>query len=354
MDANKELVPQSDGDLVAYESTLYIDEDTPDIDFGGFLNRIFQYISGAEILSSIKTGAQYVVQVPVEFSEGLEAGKYFLMENAKTGVQWPNLMEIGENGRKQIVTPLSVMKEEFIQGNPAKELASGYHQLYMQQQMQSLTQVMEQTLQTVQEIERGQKSDRIALIESGCNQIVMALNEPDEQRRLNAIQLARQSLFDGQSQIVAVLQDKASGFGPLPKYPPLLLMKELTNKGYLEQKDAEYQEIQDYYDFYLKATRILAESYAIVGDLENARRVFERSEDRVGQIDFASVKTIEYAHKDYRGFYRNAKSFLNVEAQLCLKAAKQYDCIEISVSAEKLLEVIGDGKSEEISESEAK
>ena len=120
----------------------------------------------------------------------------------------------------------------------------------------------------------------------------------------------------------------------------------ISTGSYLDKRDNEYDEIQEYFDLYLQATRMLAGSYAVIGDTENAQRVFDMSVDKIKGIDYSKLKTIEYAHQgaDFNRIYENADEYLIEEKAVCLEEAKEYDTLSISVSGDYLLEVIGDGK----------
>ena len=116
---NNELVDQQEEPMeVLYGEVLDINSSTPDIDYTGILNKVFQCVDIADIILNVKKGVDYVVNIPPEFQKGFETGEYWIMENMKTGDLWPSLMEVGEDGRNHIVTPLKVKKQEFIQGNP--------------------------------------------------------------------------------------------------------------------------------------------------------------------------------------------------------------------------------------------
>lgn len=341
------------------EKTLHIDEHTIDIDFDELLNRIFQYVNIDSILHSIKVDSEYIVQVPSEFQAGLKSGKYFIMENLKTGTKWPTLMEVAENGRHQTVTPLPIVEKEFIHGNPLQDITSSYHNLYIQQQLHELSQMLESTLITVKQIERGQKTDRIGLLESGREQILLALGQKDEDERKQALRLGRQSLSEGRGQLFEAFQQMVMDFKPISKCftsPFTRYLRECLHAGYFQEKDKEFQEVNDYFNLYLQSTRMLAASYVIVGDMDSAARVFDRSIDRIKQIDFSRIKTISYLHNDtsYEGIYDFAAQFLLTEKQLCLEETTDYDFLSITISGKKLLEVIIDGKTETISEPETK
>lgn len=52
-----------------------------------------------------------VVQIPLEHQVAYEAGEEFIMESAKTGIKWPTLMKVAENGKNQIVAHLPIQEE---------------------------------------------------------------------------------------------------------------------------------------------------------------------------------------------------------------------------------------------------
>ena len=111
---------------------LNIRSSTPNVDFRGAINKVLQYVDIASVLNNIKKSAEYVVQIPAELQGGFDSGKYWIMENSKTGKMWPTLMELGEDGKNKIVTPLAIKKKEFIQDNPVRDITKNYQNLYLQ------------------------------------------------------------------------------------------------------------------------------------------------------------------------------------------------------------------------------
>lgn len=339
---------------VLYGKVLNIRSSTPNVDFRGAINKVLQYVDMASVLHSIKKGAEYVVQIPAELQGGFEAGKYWIMENAKTGKMWPTLMELGEDGRNKIVTPLAVKKKEFVQGNPVKDITNNYQNLYLQQQINELSALIEDTLQVVQRIEHGQLDDRIGLLEAGRQGVILALAQKDETSRTTALLNAMNNIGIAQNQIFTTFERRVSEFEPLPKTQFVQFLKEMAKSGYLSKKDNEYDEIQEYYSLFLEATKMLAGSYIITGDTENAQRVFDMSVDKIGSVDFSKLKTIEYAHKnvEFEKIYESAIQYLLEEKQLCIEDGKAYDCLEISLTGEELLEVIENGTEVSTEETE--
>lgn len=330
---------------------LYITPDTKEFDFRALLGQALQCVNMGEILAEIKAGTQYVVQIPAEFQTAYESGEMFIMENMKTGKLWPSLMRIAENGRQQVVTPLPIAEQAIVQGNPIQELANSHHNLLMQQQVAQLARMVERTYRTVERIEHGQMDDRIGLLEAGKNGLILAMSMPEGDERSRQIDSSRQNLLVAQAQIKETLGRRAREFEPLSKVAFVRFMREAVHSGYLAEKLRDVQEMQEYYDLYLQATRLLAASYAINGNLQTAEETFRLSEANIRRIDFHKVKTIGYQHKELTDmFYSSPAEYITAERDICLEDAKHYEYVAIEVSGEKLLEVLGNGQAEAVQE----
>ena len=338
---NNNIQKEVEKEIIEYDKTLKISALTSDVDYKGIINNFLQYIDIATVLKDIKIGTEYVVQIPVKFQGGLRSGKYWIMENTKTGKRWPTLMECGKDGKNKIVTPLAIKKKEFLRDNPVRDIENNYQNLYLQQQMHELSALIEDTLQTVQRIENGQLDDRIGLLESGRQGVILALSQKDEATRTTSLMLATNNINVAQNQIFENLKRKISDFKPLPKTNLGQFLKEMISTGYLDKKDDEYDAIQEYYNLYLEATRMLAGVYIITGDKETPERVFNMSIQKFKGIDYTNLKTIEYSHKNanFEKIYEDATVFLETEKQLSLAEDSACECLEISINGEELLEV---------------
>ena len=343
-EANQKTVP-----IPAEGKKLYISHNSVGIDFQALLGHVVQCVNMGEILAEIKAGTQYVVQIPAEFQKAYESGEMFIMENMKTGKKWPSLMKIAEDGRHQVVSPLPITEQAIVHGNPVQELANSQHNMLMQQQVAHLTELVERTYRVVEQIKHGQMDDRIGLLEAGKNGLILALSMPEGEERNRQIDSSRQNILVAQAQIEKTLERRAGEFEPLPKAAPMRFMREFFHTGYLAEKKDDVQEMQEYYDLYLQATKLLAASYAICGNLETAEQTFRLSETTIQAIDFSKVKTIAYQHKALTDmFYNSPIGYIEAEREVCMEEAKRYDYVAIEVSGEKLLEVLGDGKTETI------
>ena len=349
-------IVQQHGEVVVPEpgKTLYITPKTKGFNYPAILDQVLQFVNMSDILAKIEAGTQYVVQIPAEFQEAYEVGDLFIMQNQKTGKMWPSLMKVADNGRNQVVSPLPIAEQGFVNGNPVQDLSVSYHNMLMQQQMARLTEMVEETYRLVERIEHGQMDDRIGRLEAGKNGLLLALSMPEGEERTMQINSSRQNILVAQAQIGQTLQRRVAEFKSLPKVGAVRFFRELVHSGYLSAKDQEVNEIQDYYDLYLHATKLIAASYAISGDLKTAEDSFRIGEQVIQSIDFSKVSSIEYSHKGLSDmFYSRPVDYITTEKLECLEEAKRYDYVAIEVSGEKLLEVADSGREKTIPETDA-
>lgn len=339
--------PNTDDIEIQSGKVLKIKSSTPDIDFKGIINRIFQYVDIADVVGKIEKGAEYVVQIPAEFQGGFKTGEYWIMENQKNGNLWPTLMKFGDDGRNKIVTPLSIKKEEFFQDSPVKDITTNFHNIYMQQKMNEIAGLLEETIDAVRRVEQGQKDDRIGLLEAGRQGIMLALNQKDEESRKTAILLARNNINEAQNKIFKTYERKVLEFKPLPSSTIGLYLREVfSSQSYLDKRDDDYTEIQDYYHLYIESTKMLAGSYAIVDDMETAQRVFNIGIHKLENLNYSNLRTIEYAHKgaDFEKIYNSSAEYLANEKNIFLEELQKFDCLSISINGNDLLEALSNGK----------
>lgn len=338
--ADQKVVP-----VPAEGRQLYITRNSEGFDFRALLGQAVQCLNMTDIIAEIKAGTQYVVQIPAQFQEAYESGEMFIMENMKTGKMWPSLMKIAENGKHQVVTPLPIAEQAIFQGNPIQELANSHHNMLMQQQVAHLAEMLQDTYKVVKQIKQGQMDDRVGLLDAGRNGLILAMSLPEGDARNRQIESSRQNLFVGQSQIFTALGSSVKAFQPISKYGPVRFMREMGHCGYLAEKSMEVQEMQDMYDQYLVATKLLAASYVMTGNTQTAEETFRLSEKIIRDIDFSKVETISYQHKGLTDmFYTAPTGFIAAERDECLEEAKRYDYVALEVSGEELLEVLGIGE----------
>ena len=210
------IATDSDDLEVVSGKVLTITEETVDADIPGMLARLIQYANIGHIVSHIEKGAEYIVQIPLKHKKAFDNGELLMNENMKTGVLWPTLYKKLETGKREFVDNLPVKKELRVKGNPFESIAQGYQNMYLQQQITELAEIMGRTLQVVERIEKGQKDDRVGLMKGAKDEILFALRlRPEE--RIQAIGNARSKLHTAQGQIFEAMKTRVSEFKAIPE-----------------------------------------------------------------------------------------------------------------------------------------
>ena len=258
-------------------------------------------------------------------------------------------MKINENGQRRFVGNLPIKQQEFIQGNPFQDICNSYHNIVMQRQLAQIAATVAETYETVKMIEVGQQDDRVALIESGKEQILLAMAVQDENERKELLRLGAHDLLLGKEQIGKALQRRVEAFKALPESSVQRFMLAFTKPGYLSKRDSEVEDIQECYSLYVEATKMLAATFAYTGEKAAIQQTFKHSTEFLKGIDFSNVKTIEMSHKDVDfedWFFNHPVEYIEVEEKPCLEEAEKYDYVQIEVSGEKLMEVFENGREE--------
>lgn len=326
-----------------YEKILYVSSETKGNEMNGLLAALIQYTNIGNALSNIERTAEYVVQIPLKYRKAFEEGKLFLNQNSKTAVTWPTLYKRLENGKRQFVDNLPIKQQEMVYGNPFERIAVSYHNLYMQQQIGELAEIMTQTYRIVERIEQGQMDDRVGLLLSGRDQILFSMHA-DPQDRGNAIEFGRSNMLTAQKQLLLTFKRRVGSFKPIPQSCWKRFWMEVMHTGALRQIDKDFSDIQQYYALYLQATKLIASSYAICGLPEAVDHVYAIAEQDMREVNFESLKTLQYIHeKNNDMLYYHADDYIAAERAISLDNSKEYDLINIELNGVKLLEVFGNG-----------
>jgi hypothetical protein len=116
----------------------------------------------------------------------------------------------------------------------------------------------------------------------------------------------------------------------------------------MKKCDEEFNKLQEYFEFYLRATQLLAWSHSIVGDTDRAKIVFEQSISFLRTINFGNVRTLDYIYPKKSmddAFYHQSIPYLKAEETVCLDEARPYEFVQITVLSEDLEEVLADVKA---------
>ena len=322
-----------------------------DINFTGLVDKVAQYVNIADIVSNIEKSAEYVVQIPTKYKDAFDAGEVFINKNKKTGIEWPTLMRKTDNGQYRFVGDLPIKQQEFYRGNPFQEICINYHNIVTQQQLAEISQSIVETYQTVKMIERGQQDDRIALIDAGREQVLLAMTMTDENEKKEMLRVAARDLLVGKEQIGKALMCRVEAFESIPDSGLKIFLNTLKDGNYLNKKDDEIEDIQECYSLYVEATKMLAAIFAYSGETAAVEQTFSRSIDFLQQINFEDLKSIEHSHKGVcfnDWFFNHPVEYIEIEKTSFIESSKDYDFLQIELTGEKLLE--GAISNEKISE----
>ncbi len=345
---NSELIESQTEDLVEEPKgkVLHIKNGQKGVDFRGVLVQLSQYADIEHTLTHIDRVKQYVIQVPLQYQKALDEGTYFINQNQTTGVMWPSLMEVRESGRWGFVDNLPIAEQNLVQGNPMRDISINFYNLALQKQIASIADAVERTYKVVERIEHGQMDDRIALLYSGREQIQLAMTLKDSDARKQAMALGRKSLIDAKYQLGMTLKRRIEEFEPIPEGWFAQRWLAFRHKGIFDQRDDEFQEMQDYYELYFESTKLLAASYIATDEIEAAKKAYGDSIEFIKSIRFGNAQTIKFVHKPKEiqdQFVYHPVAYIEAEQEDAEGGAKEFDYMIIEATGEELLEVFGDG-----------
>ena len=337
------------GDIVPYqpgEKTLRLKKDTPHVDFPKTLGDIIRCLDTANVIQNVKRGIEYVVQVPAEYQAGLEAGKYTVLAG-KDGRQWATLYEVLPNGKHSFACNMPIKPEALVQGNPMHDVSMNMQMMAMQQQLAKLTELVQDTYEAVKRIEQGQTDDRVGKLRAGKEGMEQAILIEDPVQRKIAVGNAQQLLLEARGQIGETLKSKVQAFPAIPKSQVAQFFARLSSGSYFSGKDAAFDAIQEYFQLYLWATKLLADSYYYIGETRAAEKAYKDAIAFVRSLDFTNVKTLQYIHpkEDLSDTVCElAVPYVLTEQAKSVELAKPYDTVELLLTGDEIKEAFENGE----------
>ena len=321
------------------------------IDYIGMINKIVQYVNIANLTSKIEKSSEYIVQIPAKYKDALEVGEVFINKNKLTGTEWPSLMKKMDNGQYKFVENLSIKQKNFVNGNLVQDINVNFQNILLQQQLSEISKSINDVYNIVKKIEVGQQDDRIALIEAGKEQILLAMSLNDENEKRERLRLASRDLLVGKEQIGKALIRRVEAFEPIPNSRLKYYYNLFKDTNYNNKKDNDILEIQECYYLYIESTKLLASVFDYLRETFAIEQTFNKSIEFLQSISFESLKSIQLAHKDTNfsdWFFCIPIEYMQFEKNKYIDLSKDYDYIQIKLNGENLLgEVIDNGKISE-------
>ena len=124
-------------------------------------------------------------------------------------------------------------------------------------------------------------------------------------------------------------------------------MGRLSSGNYFSSKDAAFNAIQEYFELYLWATKLLADSYYFCGETKAAEKAYKDAIDFIASLDFSNVRSLQNIHpeEDFTDtICFKAVPYILTEQAKSLQFAKPYDTVELLLSGDEIVEVLENGK----------
>lgn len=340
-----EMLEQQNTENVQIETKhrpFKVNVQTQGINLDGFLTQVTGIFRFKDIIQNITPETKFVVTIPDKFQEAYNSGD-LLMTQSKDGTLWPSLYKKSKDGKHVLVCNLPAEEVSTIQGNPMNALSENIQSMIMQHQIAELKSAVQEITEIVKRIEQGQTNDRIGLLVSGRDQLYMALKNLNKIEQKQELLLARKDISNAQGQIFQTLGSRAFRYEIIPDKGVSLYLKRLNTK-YASKREEDFEAVQNYCKLYVDATKLLATSYAVAGDMDRAVTAINLAAEQLRTIDFSRVASIENIHPGRNYFFNGAPDKLLLEGHELLDRIGKFDYLELEINGEKLLEVINGRK----------
>lgn len=347
-----EIVEQQESEVTPLQ---YIEVRLTDIDSARAKNILTQVVQQAGIAKdaakALSKDTMYVLDIPKKIQKGLETGKFTFMQKKDTGENLAAIYEVVD-GKKSLFANLTAKEVQVANERVVRDLGQGVQQLALQQQMAVVLNEIEDVHKTVALIEQGQKDDRFAEIKSGYDQLRLALKTADEDKRNRMIENAMQTITSGSNKIQLALSRRIADFEAVPSSDIGVYWKMLTShKPYIDKKDAEYDEIGEYFEYYETASRLLAYASLMEDEPERVEEITRLHGEFIGSLDAGKLKTIAKLHPEESfdsEWYMNPQGYIEDTRQEYIDFIEgNYDYMSIEATGAQLLEVLEDEETEQ-------
>ena len=324
---------------------LRISDKLKDVDFASIIGISSSLLALTGDLTKIYAGTRYVVDFPPEILKGLKNGTLEFGRKAD-GKMLAQVLKKSADGRNLIYKNLTISPEQCFDFTAALASVSN---ICVQIQLKQIAETVKKIYDVCQRIERGQQHDRIALLDTGREQLLNALKYKDKAHRDHEIQNAINNLTLGKNEIGYYLKDRCENFGPVTANTFLQVLKswsivprEISGRpSPYDRKIDEVNEIDDIYSLYCKAVRMISMANVMLGENEAAEVAVEESGKFLSTIDFSKIQTIKYVDRKEDlsdAFFNNPLGRLQETKKAIGFLNEPCEYVELEISGDRLLE----------------
>lgn len=229
------------------------------IDFHSFVANLINFSDIAQNAKNIiKPDLVYAVKFTPELLAKMKTNDIQFLNDKLTGDILPvlyNYTEKGFGGQVRLELKGNITSQD------VSALSNSLNNLLEQKKYDALIQQVQQINATVKRIERGQDTDRFALIISGREKLIHALAiENDDDLRKKLIVEAISTLCDGRKKVELPLLDKLNALTPVTENRFFRFIH-CFNPDYYNKHTGDYEDIQEYFEYYCMSIEPLAYAY---------------------------------------------------------------------------------------------
>lgn len=316
---------------------------------GDFRSFIANLINISDIANNakkiIKPDLEYAVKFTPELLAKMKTNDIKFLNDKITGDILPVLYDYTEKG---FGGQVRLELKGNITCQDVSALSTSFNNLLEQKRYDALIQQVQQIFSTVKRIERGQDTDRFALIISGREKFTQALAiENDDDLRKKLIVEAISTLCDGRKQVELPLMDMLNNLTPVPQNGFLRFIR-CFNDEYYNLHTGQYEEIQEYFKYYCMSIEPLAYAYKELNQPQMVETIVNECSDVFNHDKLSYLSTVEpllnsneYEKSNFRNAWYNNPEWHKTKL---IKSYQLNDTEDmyIKISGSDILEALSD------------
>jgi len=286
-----------------------------------------------EILKVVNRETTYIARIPKKLKADMDAGLLDFMVNKETGEKLGIL--VNDKHKTQGIMQINEAK--------AIDIASDLANIAIQQQLASMTDVINDVRSRVIALQEGHDADLFGSIK-GMHQQLLQMRDaqnPETKKLLTANAIS--VLNETRGKIEVTILNTLRELDITPDTDMKILGKIAADKNFLSDTIERYDRIEELFSYYVTATQLLGYSYAFLDEPASYEDIFTPSNELIANTDLQKLIAAENLYNEDIGetWYKNPTDFLLKIKQTAHSVfAEPIDVIEIEISGNKLLEVI--------------
>ena len=239
----------------------------------------------ADAVKYIKRGTVYLAEIPKKLQKDFSNGKLQFMEKS-TGELVGEIVAPGEFGNKGHV----IIKDA---GILHSDIPHDLTTIAMQQQLAQMAATLNEVRSRLIELEKTYDASLLGELRGMRDQLAQVQSVEALTSKHDLIIGAITNLNSVRGRITQRLIDEMQKLPNVPESVWKSLLKSLFDKDYKDHVESGYEKIQEFFEYYLTASELLAYAYALIGEADTYDDIFTPDTDLLNNDGFANLKRSE-------------------------------------------------------------